>query len=96
MDGKTKAIVAHITFIGWIIALIMNGQEKDEFAAFYIRQMLGLFLISLVGSFIPFLNFVVWVGVFVFWIMSLISAANGELKPLPIFGEKVQELFKGI
>lgn len=96
MDGKSKAIVAHITFIGWIIAIVLNGQDKDEFAAFYIRQMLGLFLISLVGSFIPFVNFIVWIGVFVFWIMSLISAANGELKPLPILGEQFQEWFKGI
>jgi hypothetical protein len=71
MDGKTKAIVAHITLIGWIIALVLNGQEKDEYAAFYIRQMLGLIIISAIGSFIPFVNLVLWIAVFVFWIMSL-------------------------
>lgn len=42
MDGKTKAIVAHITWIGWIIALILNSSEKDEIASFFIRQLLGL------------------------------------------------------
>lgn len=96
MDGKTKAIVAHITLIGWIIALVLNGQEKDEFAAFYIRQMLGLIIISVVGSFIPFVNFVLWIGVLVFWIMSIISASNGEMKPLPLLGEQFQQWFKGI
>jgi uncharacterized membrane protein len=96
MDGKTKAIVAHITLIGWIIALVLNGQEKDEYAAFYIRQMLGLIIISVVGSFIPFVNFVLWIAVLVFWIMSLISAANGEMKPLPLLGEQFQQWFKGI
>jgi len=96
MDGKTKAIVAHITLIGWIIALVLNGQEKDEFAAFYIRQMLGLIIISVIGSFIPFVNFVLWIAVLVFWIMSLISAANGEMKPLPLLGEQFQQWFKGI
>lgn len=30
MDSKTKAIVAHITLIGWIIALLLNqGENKD-------------------------------------------------------------------
>ena len=48
MDGKTRAIVAHFTIIGWIIALVINNnEEKDEFASFYIRQMLGLLLIWL-------------------------------------------------
>lgn len=48
MDGKTRAIVAHFTLIGWIIALIVNNSDdkgKDELASFYIRQMLGLILI---------------------------------------------------
>jgi hypothetical protein len=34
MDGKTKAIVAHITIIGWIIALVINSNDKDEFASY--------------------------------------------------------------
>jgi hypothetical protein len=29
MDGKTKAIVAHIYWIGWVIALILNSNDKD-------------------------------------------------------------------
>jgi hypothetical protein len=47
MDGKTKAIVAHIIWIGWLIALIVNSSQKDEITSFYIRQLLGLyFLVS--------------------------------------------------
>ena len=53
-DGKNVAIIAHITLIGWIIALVMNGgDKKSEFASFYIRQMLGLMLTSVVLSFVP-------------------------------------------
>ena len=29
MDGKTKAIVAHITWIGWLISLIINSSQKE-------------------------------------------------------------------
>jgi len=96
MDGKTKAIVAHITWIGWIIALVVNSSEKDEIASFYIRQLLGLYLFSIVVSFIPFINFLGWLITLVFWIMSLIGAVNGEQKELPVVGKLFQDWFKGI
>ena len=56
MDGKTTAIIAHITLIGWIIAIIINSNEKNEFASFYIRQLLGLFLAGLVLAWIPIIG----------------------------------------
>ncbi len=37
MDAKTKAIVAHLTPIGWIIALVINMGQKEEMASYYIR-----------------------------------------------------------
>ena len=96
MDGKTKAIVAHITWIGWIIALILNSSEKDEIASFYIRQLLGLYLFSIVISFIPVVNIVGWIITLVFWIMSLIGAINGEQKEIPWVGKYFQDWFKGL
>ena len=96
MDGKTKAIVAHITWIGWLIALIVNSSQKDEITSFYIRQLLGLYLFGLVITFIPVINIIGWILVLIFWIMSLISAVNGEMKELPIVGKYFQDWFKGI
>jgi hypothetical protein len=61
MDGKTKAIVAHITWIGWLIALIVNSSQKDEITSFYIRQLLGIYLFTLVISIIPVLNIIGWI-----------------------------------
>ncbi len=96
MDGKTKAIVAHITFIGWIIALVINSSEKDEFASFYIRQLLGLYLLNLVLWIIPIVGWILNIVVFVFWIMSLIGSIQGEKKETPIVGKYFQEWFKGL
>lgn len=96
MDGKTKAIVAHITWIGWLIALIINSSEKDEIASFYIRQLLGLYLFSIVISFVPVVNIVGWIITLIFWIMSLVGAINGEQKELPLVGKLFQDWFKGI
>ena len=95
MDGKTKAIVAHITLIGWIIALVLNSQEKDEYASYYIRQMLGLLIISFLGL-IPLLGIVFGIIGLIFWIMSLISAASGQMKPLPVVGAYFQDWFKSL
>ncbi|QIA07772.1 YtxH domain-containing protein [Draconibacterium halophilum] len=96
MDGKTKAIVAHIYWIGWIIALVINSSEKDELASFYIRQMLGLWLFATIVSFIPFLNIVGWLLTLVFWIISLVGAINGEQKEIPWVGEYFQDWFKAL
>lgn len=96
MDGKTKAIVAHITFIGWIIALVINSSEKDEFASFYIRQLLGLYLLNLVLWIIPIVGWILNIVVFVFWIMSLIGSIQGEKKETPVVGKYFQEWFKGL
>lgn len=51
-EGKTIAIISYITWIGTIIAFIMNNDKKNPFASFHIRQMVGLSILSIVNSFI--------------------------------------------
>jgi len=107
--GKTVAILSYCTLIGFIIALVMNGDQKNksELGVFHIRQGLGIFLTSfaigfasIVLIFIPFLGWLIIMGayitVFVFWIMGLIAAINGEMKAVPLLGAIYQNLFKGI
>ena len=94
-DGKNVAIIAHITLIGWIIALVMNSSNKTEFGSFYIRQMLGLGLLMFV-SWIPVIGWVFGLVVMVAWVMSIISALGGEMKPTFLFGKQFQEWFKGL
>ena len=96
MDGKAKAIVAHIYWIGWVIALVMNSNDKDELASFYIRQLLGLFLFSIVIAIIPVVNILGWILTLVFWIISLIGAIKGEKKEVPWVGKYFQEWFKAL
>ncbi len=107
--GKNRAIVAHITLIGWIIALVQNN-PKNEFASFYIRQMLGLVILgvaiqilSMIFIFIPFLGILLsWVfllcsfGVVALWVMSLIGAVNGKKEPTPFIGQYFQDWFKSM
>ncbi|MFD2034087.1 DUF4870 domain-containing protein [Belliella marina] len=102
-EDKTIAIIAYITFIGLIIAFVLNAEKKNEFAKFHIKQMLGLVLMAVVTSFIGLIPFIGWLIAFVvlflelyMWIVGLLNAINGRMKPLPILGEKFQDWFKGI
>ncbi|MEL7121481.1 MAG: hypothetical protein AAFO07_18685 [Bacteroidota bacterium] len=94
-DPKMVGIVAYITLIGWVIALLLNNSSKSEFASFHIRQALGLILMSFV-SFIPVLGWIIAIGAFILWIVALIGAIQGKQEPVPIVGQYFQEWFKSI
>lgn len=95
-DGKNIALIAHLTLIGWIVALVMNNNTKSEFGSFYIRQMLGLMLCGIILSFVPFVGWILNLAIFVLWIMSLIGAVGGEKKLTPILGDYFQDWFKSL
>ncbi len=95
-DGKNVAIISHITIIGWVIALVMNNGNKTDLGSFYIRQMLGLFILSFVLWFVPVVGFILNLVIFVFWIMSLIGSLSGEKKSTPLLGEYFQDWFKSL
>ncbi|GGI56046.1 YtxH domain-containing protein [Winogradskyella haliclonae] len=94
-DGKNIGIISHVYWIGWIIAVIMNNSNKTELGSFYIRQNLGLFLLSFFAL-IPFLGWVLGIAIIIAWIMSLISSLSGEKKPTFLLGNQFQEWFKGL
>lgn len=95
-DGKNIALIAHLTLIGWVVALVMNNNTKSEYGSFYIRQVLGLGLCGVVLSFIPILGWIASLGVLVLWIMSLIGSLSGEKKLTPVVGPYFQDWFKSL
>ncbi len=101
-NGKTVAIIAYITLIGWIIALIMNNGNKTALGSYHVRQSLGIMCVGIVLSIvigfigISILTWIVQLAILVFWILGLISAIQGEMKPVPVLGEQFQQWFKGI
>ncbi len=101
MDDKTKSIVAHLTLIGWVIALVMNQSDKGENTSFYLRQNLGLTIIAILGSVVgmitlPIISTIVSIAVLVLWVRSLLGALSGEKKPSPVVGDMFQQWFKGM
>ena len=92
--GKPIAIIAYITWIGLIIALIMNMDAKNDFAKFHIKQVLLVFIFATVLSWIPIIGWIIGIILFIFWIMGLIYAIQGEKKEIPLIGRWAQEWFK--
>ncbi|MGL2993949.1 DUF4870 domain-containing protein [Flavobacterium sp. TSSA_36] len=101
-EGKNTAIVSYITIIGAVIAIFMNSEKKDVFAAFHIRQALGIFLsFFLIGYFIGYfdswmISSAFYVFYFILWIFGFTGALQGEKKLIPLLGEQFQKIFKNI
>jgi uncharacterized membrane protein len=109
-NSKTVALLSYITIIGWIIAFVMNSSQKSSLGAYHLRQTIFLYIIALCLYilqifllFIPFLGWIIsfllifgGIGIFVLWIIGLIAAVNGEAKPIPLIGNKAQQLFSGL
>jgi len=103
-EDKTVAILSYLTLIGFIVAIVMHSSKKTQLGAFHLRQVLGIFLTGaaifvadFILAFIPILGWLcmlaLWVSMLVFWLMGLIGAAKGEMKPVPILGPMYQKWF---
>ena len=101
-QGKQTAIVSYLTFIGTVIAIFMNNENKNTFASFHIRQSLGIFISWFaLGYFVSYFdNWGVSSGfylfIFILWIYGFVGAIQGEQKLVPIVGEFYQKLFKNL
>lgn len=101
-NGKTVAIIAYITLIGWIIALVMNNGNKTALGTFHVRQALGIMCVGVALAIIAgviglgMFSWIINLAILILWILGLVSAVQGEMKPVPVLGEKFQEWFKGI
>lgn len=98
--GKTAAITSYILIVGVLIAMSMNSDVKSRFAAFHIRQALGL-SITFVSLGLIISNFdslaisiSMWIFVSVLWMFGLFGALKGETQPIPLLGNWFQKWFK--
>ena len=65
-EGKTLAVIGYLTIIGSIIAYFLNNDKKNPFAAFHIRQGLGLCLMYMIFGFVT-ASFDSWLISIGFW-----------------------------
>jgi len=106
--GKTAAIVSYITIIGWLVSYFaLYKDNKTPLASYHIRQSLMLFCIGLGLGLLnamlvfvaPFLSIILSLAslvLFIFLILGIVYAAQGEMKPLPLIGEPAQRIFANL
>jgi uncharacterized membrane protein len=98
--GKAIAITSYILFVGPLIALSMNSENKNEFAAFHIRQAIGLSVTFIVlGVSISYFNNIMiassmWIFISILSMYGIFTAANGQAKPIPLLGNLFQKWFR--
>lgn len=92
-NSKAASIAAYITWVGFLIAIIMRD-PTDRFTAHHMNQALVLNVIGIAAgalNIIPIIGniagLVIGVGVFVLDIMGIARAASGSMEPLPFIGE---------
>ena len=94
MTKKGTDIVAYITIIGWVIALLCGTREESKF---HLNQSLVLILTNIIwgviGKVLAFIPIIGWLAIpigyliiFIFWLMGLIYAVQGQEKAVPLIG----------
>ena len=107
-DKKERniGIVAYLTIIGWVIALVMNSERRSAYGFFHLRQMFGIMVTAFAfhaltwfrfdyGYVYPMENFGRLL-LFVLWLLAFIPAAKGEQREIPFIGAYYQEWFRFI
>lgn len=99
-EDKTVAIVAYLTLIGFLVAIIIHSNKKTKLGAFHLRQMLGFILTSFAVIVLIVIPIIGWILIPVFylfmlvcWVMGLVAAINGQMKPMPVVGPLYQKWF---
>ena len=101
-EGKTAAITSYILIVGVLIAMSMNGETKNPYASFHIRQALGLSIMFIaIGSIIsnfesPMITYPFWIFMMVLWSYAFITSLKGEMTPMPLLGKFFQRIFKSL
>jgi len=84
MDKKITSIVAYITWIGLIVALVAGDKEG---AKFHINQSLVIWLVGTISGFIPLVNVVVGFFCGICWVLGIYYAIKQEEKAVPLIGK---------
>lgn len=90
-DGKVMSVLA---YLGCLLLIPLIAANKNKFVRFHLNQGLILLIASVIGglvSFIPYvgtvLNSAIAIVVFVFMVMGIVNACQGQMKGLPLIGD---------
>ncbi len=90
-SGSSNTGMAILAYIGILVLIpFLTDAKNDPFVKFHIKQGLVLLIFWVLGSvffWIPFIGWLLWLGVIVLMIMGIMNASNGQQKELPVIGQ---------
>ena len=90
MEENVAGLLCYL--VGWVSGLVFFLIEKDsKFVKFHAMQSIITFGACAILSFIPIVQWVIWVLALVLWIILMIKAYNGEKFKLPVIGELAEK-----
>lgn len=102
-EGKGIAVIAYITLIGLIIAILQNGEKKNAFSAYHIRQSLGLMCTGIALFILGLIPYIGWIlsilgtlALIACWIMGILNAINEKEQAIPVVGSLYSKWFANI
>ncbi len=103
VNPKIISILAYLSLLGWVVALVLNSSSKSDMASFHLRQGLGITLLSMIAgyaSMVPFVGHLSssagWLLTAILWIIGILGALQGEKRLVPVLGEAFQEWFRAL
>ena len=85
MNRKTTNILAYITVIGLILAVVLGDRENCKF---HINQSIVIWLFSLLTA-VPGVGKIWGIFMFVCWLIGLIGAVQDKETLIPLLGNIV-------
>jgi len=90
LEENVAALLSYV--VGWITGLIFFLIEKySKFVKFHAMQSIITFGACAILSFIPFLNWIVWILALILWIVLMVKAYQGQKFKLPGIGDLAEK-----
>lgn len=94
--SENSKILAGVGYIFWVVALVgllLDPYKDEPFVRFHAVQALALWGVAIAISWIPVIGWAVAVVIFVFDVISAISAFQGRYYEVPVLGGMVKGWF---
>ncbi|SRR5699024_5504132 len=93
---RNLGVISYLSIIGLFITITLN-KDKNDYVNFHIRQSLGTQCILILAIICLLVNallaLIVYFLFVILWVFGLVAALQMSSKPIPLLGEKFQELF---
>ncbi|MCL1918994.1 MAG: hypothetical protein FWG14_11865 [Peptococcaceae bacterium] len=101
-DAQKNKFVGAVAYIIFLFIVPLLAAKGSPFAKYHANQGLTLWLfgfclptfiyfvvkiIPVVGVYVAFISYALYLGAFVLMIIGIINAINGKMQPLPIIGQ---------